>query len=669
VSANADLEHLLARIRALEGLVRRAVEARRVVDPAADDPFRGLYISDDQVNRLLDEPPAAVAPDRDLREAENTITEQLEQGASKAATPFRLPRLAATFGLDATDVRLLLVALAPDVDPRFERFYGYLNDDVTRRRATIGLGLQLAGGSPTSAADRMRVDSLVDCALLLIEDLDRPYLGRTLRVPDQVTAHLLGDARLDAAVQACQASTFPAKPLELAARAGLTYLRETVVGEARDRMTATRPTVVIDAERLERSADLEMIAKVAGREALLRAADLVVGPAEALVERGPAAIRAFADLPCPVVLTGRLPWDPVWSRRVPLVVNVPASDPSEQGAVWRAHLPSHDLDPVAETAPFRLGPEQIARAAQAGLLQAAQEGSVLAGRHLRAGARSQNAGGLDRLARRVEPAVGWADLVLPHEQTRLLRELADRARHRRQVLEDWAMRPGGGRGRGVGGLFAGDSGTGKTLAAEVIAAELGLDLYVVNLATVVDKYIGETEKNLERIFTEAAGVNGVLLFDEADAVFGKRSEVHDAHDRYANVETAYLLQRMETFDGIVLLTTNLRANVDEAFTRRLDAVVDFPLPDEHQRLLLWDRCLGPAMPRAGDLDLKFCARAFELPGGSIRSIALTAAYLAASASEPVGMADLVRAVHQEYRKLGRLSVESEFGRYYEQASK
>lgn len=148
-------------------------------------------------------------------------------------------------------------------------------------------------------------------------------------------------------------------------------------------------------------------------------------------------------------------------------------------------------------------------------------------------------------------------------------------------------------------LFAGDSGTGKTMSAEVVAGALGLDLYTVDLATVVDKYVGETEKNLERIFTEAAGVNGVLLFDEADAVFGKRSEVKDAHDRYANVESAYLLQRMETFDGLAVLATNLRANLDEAFTRRLDLVVDFPLPDAEQRLALWDRCLGAALPRGG----------------------------------------------------------------------
>ena len=153
-----------------------------------------------------------------------------------------------------------------------------------------------------------------------------------------------------------------------------------------------------------------------------------------------------------------------------------------------------------------------------------------------------------------------------------------RARFRERVLGDWAMRPGGGRGHGVVALFAGDSGTGKTMSAEVIAAELGLDLYVIDLSTLVDKYIGETEKNLERVFQAAAGTNGVLLFDEADAVFGKRSEVRDAHDRYANVESAYLLQRIERFDGLALLSTNLRANIDEAFTRRLDLIIDFPMP-------------------------------------------------------------------------------------------
>jgi SpoVK/Ycf46/Vps4 family AAA+-type ATPase len=188
---------------------------------------------------------------------------------------------------------------------------------------------------------------------------------------------------------------------------------------------------------------------------------------------------------------------------------------------------------------------------------------------------------------------------------------------------------------------------------------------VIDLATVVDKYIGETEKNLDRIFTEADRVNGILLFDEADALFGKRSEVKDARDRYANVEVAYLLQRMESFDGIAILTTNMRANVDEAFTRRLDAIVDFPMPEEEDRLALWRRNLPDRVPHEADLDLEFLAGRFRFSGGNIRNVCVTAAYLAAAADRPIAMADLIRGTEREYRKLGRLTVEAEFGPYTE----
>jgi SpoVK/Ycf46/Vps4 family AAA+-type ATPase len=202
------------------------------------------------------------------------------------------------------------------------------------------------------------------------------------------------------------------------------------------------------------------------------------------------------------------------------------------------------------------------------------------------------------------------------------------------------------------------------MGAEVLAFEMGLDLYVVDLASVVDKYVGETEKNLDRIFAEAESVNGVLLFDEADALFGKRSDVSDAHDRYANVEVAYLLQRMEMFEGIAILATNLRSNLDEAFARRLDALIDFPEPEEEDRLRLWRRCLGTSAPVAPDLDLGFLARAFRLSGGNIRNIVVSAAYAAAEAGTPIAMGHLARATQREYRKLGRMVVESEFGAYY-----
>jgi SpoVK/Ycf46/Vps4 family AAA+-type ATPase len=202
------------------------------------------------------------------------------------------------------------------------------------------------------------------------------------------------------------------------------------------------------------------------------------------------------------------------------------------------------------------------------------------------------------------------------------------------------------------------------MSAEVVAGDLGLDLYVIDLSTVVDKYIGETEKNLDRIFVEADRVNGVLLFDEADAIFGKRSEVKDSHDRYANVEVAFLLQRMELFDGLAILTTNLRSNVDEAFTRRLDTIVDFPMPEEEDRRRLWSSHLRPELPQADDIDLDFLAASFRLSGGNIRNIAVSAAYSAARHAREVTMADLIRGTAAEYRKLGNLHTESEFGPYY-----
>ncbi len=648
------LGDLLGRLAGLEVRVRDAVTAQRAVDPAPDDPFRGLYMSDEAIDSLL------AAPRRPY-----------------AAPPDGAGLLPAAAGLTALDTELLLVAVAPDVDSRFEQFYGYLNDDVTRRRATAGLALRLCGLPEAVAAGRARLDAdapLSAASLMVVEEPHRPFLSRTLRLPDRVVGYLLGDDRPDPALLTVleDVSPVPGLPdVDLLVRAlhsgaRLAYLRERAGGSglalgvsAFDQMA--RPALGVDAGRLAPCP--ELVGPLV-REALLTGAGVVLGPVDGS-DVG-AAVEAFSRVDVPLVLYGTGGWDPRWSRRPALRLDAGMVPRAVRAAVWRSAVDGQlapDVDPAAVTAHFNLGPPQIRRAAEAAVLSAYALGGPVTADLLRHGARGQNAAGLERLARRVEPAVDWADLVLPPNVLGQLRELAARARHRDRVLDQWHMRPGGGRGRGLTGLFAGDSGTGKTMSAEVVAHSLGLDLYTVNLATVVDKYVGETEKNLERIFTEAAGVNGVLLFDEADAIFGKRSEVRDAHDRYANIESAYLLQRMETFDGIAILATNLRANLDEAFTRRLDAVVDFPLPDVALRRALWDRCLGVTMPRSADLDLGFLASAFELAGGHIRSAAVTAAYLAAEADRPVGMADLIGAVAREYRKLGRLCLDREFGPY------
>ncbi|MER5891063.1 ATP-binding protein [Streptomyces sp. NPDC001941] len=666
--------HPWARLRLVEERVREAVALRRAGDPDPDDPYRGQYLTPEAVGRILDDPagPALPVPDAD---------------APPPGSP--LDGLAAAFGLSPLDVDLLLVALAPDLDARFERLYGYLNDDLTRRRPTVGLALELCGHDGTSAA-RFRLSPaapLVAGGLVEVTEPERPPLSRVLAVPDRVTAHLLGDTAPDPRLADVLTRAYAdpaADPEELrhasaAVRGtgGHVHLRARggdpeglAVAALRERGLGA---LGLDAAVLaRRAADVAVLARAAAREAGLTGAGVVLGPLEALPDKPDERAHLLRTLCAvlrgvPLFTHGADGWEPSWAPDTPVTLGVAAPTPERQAVRWRHALEraggaGADTDALAQSvSAHRLDAGQLRRAADAAVRTAALDDRPVGADDLRGAVRAQNGAGLARLARRVEPAVGWDDLVLPALTHRRLRDLAVRARLRDHVLGRWGMRPGGGRGRGVIALFAGPSGTGKTMSAEVVAADLGMDLYVVDLSTVVDKYVGETEKNLERIFTEASAVNAVLLFDEADAIFGKRSEVKDAHDRHANVESAYLLQRMESFDGIAVLTTNLKANLDEAFTRRLDVVADFPVPDAAHRRALWEQCLGGRLPRAQDVDLDFCAERFELAGGSIRACAVSAAYAAAASGEPLTMTQVVTAVAQEYRKLGRLLLEGEFG--------
>jgi len=264
---------------------------------------------------------------------------------------------------------------------------------------------------------------------------------------------------------------------------------------------------------------------------------------------------------------------------------------------------------------------------------------------------------LDDLAQRIEPAAGWDDLVLPEAQMLILRDIASHVRQRHKVYQKWGFAGKGKRGLGISALFAGTSGTGKTMAAEVLANELHLDLYRIDLSAVVSKYIGESEKNLRRVFDAAEECGAILLFDEADAIFGKRSEVKDSHDRYANLEVSYLLQRMESYRGLAILTTNLKSALDTAFLRRLRFVLQFPFPDSEQRAAIWKTTFPAATPTDG-LDHAKLAQ-LNVAGGNIRNMALNAAFLAADTGEPVQMKHILRAAQAEYDKLEKTLTQAE----------
>jgi hypothetical protein len=339
--------------------------------------------------------------------------------------------------------------------------------------------------------------------------------------------------------------------------------------------------------------------------------------------------------------------------------------PEEQLDLWKKLMgePARDLDRQLRSlvGAFSLGSGAIQTVKTLVMRQLGVEGQEATperlGQLLWDSCKAQNRPRLVDLAQFVEPVATWEDLVLPPLQIELLREIAMTVRQRACVYTDWGFAGKGKRGLGISALFTGESGVGKTMAAEVLARELNLDLYRIDLSAVMSKYIGETEKNLRSLFDVADESGAILLFDEADALFGKRSEVKDSHDRYANIEVSYLLQRMEAYRGLAILTTNLKDTVDRAFLRRIRFVVQFPFPDPSQRVEIWQRIFPNATPTE-DLDLTRLGQ-LNLPGGNIRNIALSAAFLAADAGEPVRMAHLLRAARHEYIKLEKPLVSSE----------
>jgi len=398
--------------------------------------------------------------------------------------------------------------------------------------------------------------------------------------------------------------------------------------------------------------DLDQFALLWERETLLLPAALLIQCAAGGL---PPSGRHLAErVSGPLMLSSR---EPVHLGRPFLRFDVDKPRPADQKRLWQGVLGeaagslNGTLDNLSEQ--FRLS----ARSIQSAGSVAARANGPVAPAELWSICRSFARPRLENLAQRITPAAEWNDLVLPDLQMQTLRHLAAQVKHRMKVYETWGFSAKGRRGLGVNALFCGESGTGKTLAGEVLARELDLDLYCIDLAAVVSKYIGETEKNLKEVFDAAEEGGALLLFDEADALFGKRAEVKDSRDRYANIEVGYLLQRMESYQGLAILTTNMKTSMDRSFQRRLRFILNFPFPDAEQREAIWARVFPVGVP-ARDLDPKKLAQ-LKVAGGSIRNIALNAAFLAAAADAPLGMNHLLEAAALEAEKMERSLTEPE----------
>jgi hypothetical protein len=711
----SSLHHLLAELERLDLLIAaQVVRAREVF--AADEQFRGLYIAEEEVDALLEQP---IGRPRwydggdgraDLNSRLDQIRERIElrKGESlRRGGDLRLAGIQELFQLDSFEVDCLLLCLAVELDLRYERLFAYLQDDVTRKRPSVDLVLNLlVAGSEAKVAARSRFLAgsrlLRHQLLYLCEDPSQPHpplLAQFLKIDPRIVDYLLGSDDLDERIQ-------PFALLNPAATDG-----EAVDGATLQRIRGfaascreARPIVYLQGGYgAGREETARALCREEGAPLLVVLLDQLPGDergwqgALALVQReatlqrgavcwkgfdtllgeqnGPqlrAFLRSLQDRPTLTFIAGEAPWEPAGLLPgAPFArVELPKPAVGERARLWKSALaPAASLVDDAEVADiaakFRFSTGQIRDAAATAVhiacLRDAGNPQITAHDLYEACRRHSNAK-LTILARKISPKYAWGDIVLPADRLEELRQICNHVKYRDRVYGAWGFDRKLSLGKGLSVLFAGPSGTGKTMAAEIIARELGLDLYKIDLSTVVSKYIGETEKNLSAIFAEAETSNAILFFDEADALFGKRSEVKDSHDRYANIETGYLLQRMEEYEGIVILATNFRKNMEEAFVRRLQFTIEFPFPDQRNRRKIWDGVWPREVPLDAGLDLDLLARRFEMSGGNIRNVALAAAFFAAEGNGPVEMRHVLQATRREYQKLGKVVDQFDFER-------
>jgi AAA+ superfamily predicted ATPase len=655
---------------------------------AGKDPgssFRGLFIDDAEASQLL---AGLGEPNRSTFGAKATVHRQL----------IHLKEL---FCLSEKELWMLAAVVAPDFDLRYERIFAYLQDDITRKRPNVDLLLTLSSSSPDERiASRVLFSesaTLIKGGLVTLHDetTDRtaPLLASSLQADERVVSYLLGSDEIDFRLRHFTRS-LAGRPLDSTVSESTRKQMESLAG---DWLTSDSTRLIVlngspgvgktqagqsVADRL--GADLLYVDSVAllradipaalamrliFREATLRESALYWSAAHTLWEDGerPAVfLAAFTEQLAlwngVVILAGPADWPgpAVVGEAAAHRVSLPMPAVHERLALWKAELagmgqipPSVDEMLAHVSSGFRLTPGQIHDAVLVATSRAANTGEhAPSAQDLLAASRSVSSRALEAVADELLPRAGWADIVLPQDSIDQLRELCASVRCRGRVLDDWGFAARLAGGTGITALFVGPSGTGKTLAAGIVANELAFPIYRIDLARVVSKWIGETEKNLDRVFKAAEDSNAVLFLDEADALLGKRSEVKDSRDRYANLEISYLLQKMELYEGVAILATNMPQQLDTAFLRRLTFTVYFPLPEEAERLQIWHTLWPGALPRADDVNLRELAK-FRLAGGNIKNILLAAAFLAASDGQEVTMQHLLHALRREYQKLGK----------------
>ena len=702
-------QQLLAAIAYVDLRVRWAVARARAHGLDPNDEFRGLYISEEHIDELLGHELGELWPDPngsapDLADWPAALAEARRRWVARSNSSrdqgisLLLNDLVDNFELAPLELDILLIVLTPEIDPRYERLFAYLQDDVTRKRPSVDLVLNLLTDSFEEKLEQRRLFG--DQARLLESRLlirfgdgggrEPALLSHFLRPAAVVAEHLLGHPGLDKQLAGAGQLSWPDRPCpwlpkEQAEHISVALGAQSAGGEtglifafrggygvgkraAADHvaMTLKRPLITLDLAALgESEAGLDEGLRLALRDGRLLSAVFYLEHWDGVLKDNSPPAQLFellAAYPGVIIVAGEEIWQPSGRGRERRVMPVAfdSGDYQQRLRIWLLNLEGDEIAADKATGlaqlanQFLFSPGQIEDVVATARDLARWNGQPLGLQDLFAASRAHSNQRLMALATKIVPRYRWEDIVLPQDTLAQLREMVNTVRQRPLVYGKWGFGRKLALGKGLSALFAGESGTGKTMAADIMAGVLGQDLYKIDLSMLVSKYIGETEKNLNKVFTEAETSNAILFFEEADAIFGKRSEVKDSHDRYANIEISYLLQRMETYDGVVILASNLRGNLDEAFTRRLHFIVEFPFPEAADREIIWRVNFPPETPIAEDVDFRLLARRFRLAGGNIRNIIMAAAFLAAEQGQIVSMAQLLHATRREFQKIGRL---------------
>lgn len=715
-----NMQHIAEELKRIDLLLQLHVLKIRHKKEVVDG-FQALYVSDEEINTILDDTHTATDDDPRIQTLIERIAELEQEIAEKKGWSQRrgitlnLPALANIFGLTPFELDVVLICMAPELDTKYERLYGYMQNDATKKQPSVDLILKIPDLHCNTNEGTIHARHYFDASasifkyhiLRFIEESEqKPLLSRLIKVDDRIISYILGGEQIDPKIEPFAELIQPQTDLEEMQlpedqRRGLNSIIKNCkitgggffcflqgpYGAGKKTVAQSLckewfiPILTVDvAALINREADFEDNISRIFREAVLQYSAIYLAHFERLYSEDPKNAfyknilgDALENCSGIVFIASEQPLelDGAWQKDL-FTIEIARPDYVTRKTIWQQYLSvtfsEEDVSALANKFKFTAGQikDAIASAEKLAVLQGREE---IALEDLYNGCRAQSSQKLSALAKRIKPKYRWDDLILSNEKKEQLEEVKNYIKNKGVVYHDWGFDIKLSLGKGLNIMFSGTSGTGKTMAAEVIASELGLDLYKIDLSMVVSKYIGETEKNLNRIFKEAEQSNAILFFDEADALFGKRSEVRDSHDRYANIEISYLLQKMEENEGIVILATNLSQNIDDAFMRRMHFNVEFPFPEEEYRYKIWRSLIPEEAPVAEDIEFEFLAKRFKLAGGNIKNIIVNAAFLAAEDSENNGMEHVIKAAKREFQKIGKVCSQSEFGKYYEMICK